>query len=227
MHDLIVIDFHLNRLDMLIAGYERQFSDSLRYWRTRFIMIPTLDAPQPAIGPSGEKLNDEETRLLGSDKLAQIFSGLVWIPQAERDKGVAYPPVRFIPTYLSPTACVVDEHLVAQLEEVQAAGPFGKKIKSERVLAEMSLSALAKLMREDGELAIKDHRWRSKFYPDSFTGYEFVNWLVREFRDISSREQGAEWGQKLMDAGLFEHCRHRHGFIDGYGQLLSLQVCTC
>ncbi len=118
---------------MLIAGYERQFSDSLGYWRTRFIMIPTLEPPQPAIGPSGEKLNDEETRLLGSDKLAQIFSSLVWVSQSERDKTVAHPPVRFIPTYLNPTACVVDEHLVAQLEEVQAAGPFGKKMKSERV----------------------------------------------------------------------------------------------
>lgn len=178
-------------------------------------MIPTLEPPQPAIGPSGEKLNDEETRLLGSDKLAQIFSSLVWVSQSERDKTVAHPPVRFIPTYLNPTACVVDEHLVAQLEEVQAAGPFGKKMKSERVLAEMSLPALAKLMREDGELAVKDHRWRTKFYPESFTGYEFVNWLVREFRDVSTREQGAELGQKLIDSGLFEHCRHRHGFIDG------------
>ena len=200
---------------MLAAGYERHFNDSLRYWRTRFVVIPTVDPPQPAIGPSGEKLNDEETRLLGCDKLAQIFSSIIWTAYGDRDRAIPHPPVRFIPTYLSPTASVVDEHLVSQLEEVQAAGPLGKNMKSERLIAETSLQAVAKFMRE-GELAIKDHRWRTKFYADSFTGYDFVSWLVREFRDVSTREQGAEWGQKLLENGLFEHCRRRHGFIDGY-----------
>ena len=30
---------------MLVAGYEQQFNESLRYWRTRFVVIPTLEPP--------------------------------------------------------------------------------------------------------------------------------------------------------------------------------------
>jgi hypothetical protein len=33
------------RLDLLIAGYEQQVNESLRYWRTRFVVIPTLEPP--------------------------------------------------------------------------------------------------------------------------------------------------------------------------------------
>ena len=204
-----------NRLDMLIAGYEHQFSDSLRYWRTRFIVIPTLEAPPPTTGASGEKLNDEEIRLLGSDRLAEMWSKLRWIPSQEREKGVAYPSLRFLPTYLSPTASVVDEHLVSQLEEIMASGPLQKKMKSEREIAEMSLASIAKLMREDRSLQIKDHRWHTKLYEDSFTGYDFAGWLCREFRDVSTREQAQEWGIRLLEQGLFEHCRGKHGFLDG------------
>ncbi|KAH8117101.1 hypothetical protein DFH11DRAFT_1840208 [Phellopilus nigrolimitatus] len=205
-----------NRLDMLIAGYEHQFSESLRYWRTRFIVIPTLDAPPPTVGISGEKLNDEETRLLGSDKLAEMWSKLRFLLPAEKEKGVVYPPLRFLPTYLSPTASVNDEHLVSQLENIMASGPLGKKLKSEREIAEMDLTSIAKLMREDRGLPIKDHRWHTRVYEDSFTGYDFTSWLCREFRDVSTREQAQDWGIKLVEQGLFEHCRGRHGFLDGH-----------
>ena len=204
-----------NRLDMLIAGYEHQFSESLRYWRTRFIVIPTLEAPPPTTGASGERLNDEETRLIGSDKLSELWTRLRWALAADREKGVMYPPVRFLPTYLSPTASVVDEHLVSQLEEMMASGPLQKKMKSEREISEMSLASIAKLMREDRGLQIKDHKWHTSMYEDSFTGYDFASWLCREFRDVSTREQAQEWGMKLHDQGLFEHCRRKHGFLDG------------
>ena len=204
-----------NRLDMLIAGYEHQFSESLRYWRTRFIVIPTLEAPPPVHGVSGEKLNDEEIRLVGSDKLAEMWSKLRWIAPQERDKGVTYPPLRFLPTYLGPTASVLDEHLVSQLEAIMASGPLQKKMKSEREIADMSHASIAKLMREDRGLQIKDHRWHTRVYEDSFTGYDFVSWLCREFKDVSTREQAQEWGMKLLEQGLFEHCRGKHGFLDG------------
>lgn len=204
-----------NRLDMLIAGYEHQFNESLRYWRTRFIVIPTLEAPPPTTGASGERLNDEETRLIGSDKLSEIWSRLRWTQASER--GSVHQPVRFLPTYLSPTASVVDDHLVSQLEQIMASGPLQKKMKSEREISEMSLASIAKLMREDPGLQIKDHKWHTSVYEDSFTGYEFASWLCREFRDVSTRDQAQEWGIKLHDQGLFEHCRRKHGFLDGYG----------
>ncbi|KZT08675.1 uncharacterized protein LAESUDRAFT_48935 [Laetiporus sulphureus 93-53] len=203
-----------NRLDMLVAGYETQFNESIRYWRTRFVVIPTDEPPSTNVGPAGEKLNDEEVRLLGMDKLAELFSKARWCPPEE--KGRPTPPVRFITTDMEPVACILDESLIAQLDEIHAKGPLRKKTKSERDIADMSLAAIAKAMREEEGVPIKEHRWHGRKYPNSFLGSDFVSWLVREFRDISSREQGVDVGNKLQERGLFEHCRGAHGFLDGH-----------
>ncbi|KII88192.1 hypothetical protein PLICRDRAFT_41333 [Plicaturopsis crispa FD-325 SS-3] len=203
-----------NRLDMLVAGFEHQFSESLRYWRTRFIVMPTAEAPQTKLGPSGEMLNAEEIRLMGIDKLADMFSKLRW--QFPEEKTNPPPPVRFLPTTLLPASSVLDSSLMAQLDELHAAGPLRKKMKSEREIGDTSLLAIAKAMREEDAVPIKHYQWHHLHYPDAFTGFDFVSWLVREFRDVSSREQGAEWGVKLQEQGLFEHCKGNHGFLDGH-----------
>ncbi|KAI6166822.1 hypothetical protein EDD17DRAFT_1095190 [Pisolithus thermaeus] len=203
-----------NRLDMLVAGYEHQFNESLRYWRTRFVIIPSAEPPQVNTGPSGEKLDEEEIRLMGIDKLAEMFTKARW--QFPDERGQQMTPVRFLPTTLGPVHSVLDESLMAQLDEIHAAGPLKKKMKSEREIADMSLIAIAKAMREEDGVPIKLHKWHRMNFPDSFTGFDFVSWLVREFRDVSSREQGVEWGTKLLDQGLFVHCTGRHGFLDGH-----------
>ncbi|KAI0323996.1 hypothetical protein GY45DRAFT_485434 [Cubamyces sp. BRFM 1775] len=202
-----------NRLDMLVAGYENQFSESLRYWRTRFVVIPTDESPHMSVGPASEKLNEEEIRLLGMDKLADCFSKVRW---HSKDDPNPPPPVRFIPTDLGPAQCVQDESITAQLDEIHASGPLKKKVKSEKDISDLSLAAIAKAMREDDGVPIKEHSWHGRRYANSFTGTQFVSWLVREFRDISNREQATEWGAKLMEQGLFDHCRGTHGFLDGH-----------
>jgi hypothetical protein len=171
-----------------------------------------VEPPERGLGQS-DNLNEEEIRILGIEKLAEHFSKLRWVPPDERNSMV--PAVRFLPTTLDPSTSVVDDALVSQLDEIHATGPLKKKMKSEREIGEMNLAAIAKAMREDTSLPIKLHQWHKSVYPDSFTGYDFVSWLVREFRDVSSRSQGAEWGVKLFEQGLFEHVRDQHGFLDG------------
>lgn len=192
---------------MLVAGYENNFNESLRYWRTRFIVIPTAEAPSVNIGPSEEKLNDEEVRILGIEKLAEQFTKLRQPPGGE--------PVRFLPTTLDPALSVLDEALMEQLDQIHAVGPLRKKMKSEKEIGDMSLAAIAKAMQEKDGVPIKHHQWHRSQYPNSFIGFDFVSWLVREFRDISSRAQGTEWGIKLLEQGIIEHCRGHHGFLDG------------
>ncbi|CDO75228.1 hypothetical protein BN946_scf184895.g8 [Trametes cinnabarina] len=198
-----------NRLDMLVAGYENQFSESLRYWRTRFVVIPTDESPHMSVGPAGEKLNEEETRLLGMDKLAECFSKARWYAKDDTNPP---PPVRLIPTDLGPAQCVQDESIIAQLDEIHAAGPLRKKVKSEKDISDMSLPAIAKAMREDDGVPIKEHSWHGRKYANSFTGTQFVTWLVREFRDISNREQATEWGAKLMEQVPKADFETRHYF---------------
>jgi len=196
---------------MLIAGYEQQFNESLRYWRTRFVVIPTAEPPQMAPGTLVEQLNEEEIRILGIEKLAEIFTKRRW--NLSEEAGLA--PIRLLHTTLSPVATVLDESLVAQLDAIHAAGPLRKKVKSGREAGKMSVAAIAKAMREEDGVSIKHHVWHKRQYPDSFTGSDFVNWLVREFRDVSTREQAAELGVKYCQEGLFYHCRGQHGFLDG------------
>ncbi|PFH48488.1 hypothetical protein AMATHDRAFT_149797 [Amanita thiersii Skay4041] len=210
-----------NRLDMLVAGYEHNFNESMRYWRTRFVVIPTAEPPMVTVGPAGEKLDEEETRLLGIEKLAEQFTKLRWQSPEERNPANSAtasppPPVRFLPTTLDPVASVVDESLMEQLDMIHAAGPLKKKMKSEREIGDMSFAAIAKAMREEDGVQIKNNRWHRTQYANTFTGFDFVSWLVREFRDVSSRSQATEWGVRLLEQGLFEHCRGFHSFLDGH-----------
>ncbi|KAK0205670.1 hypothetical protein IW262DRAFT_1450941 [Armillaria fumosa] len=186
-----------NRLDMLVAGYEHQFNESLRYWRTRFVVIPTVKPPTVSIGSAGEMLNDEEIRILGIEKLAEHFTKVRWQPPDEKQTP---PPVRFLPTTLEPAASVLDNALMDH----------------EREIGDMTLASIAKAMREDDGVPIKHNQWHRTRYPDSFTGFDFVSWLCREFRDVSSRSQGTEWGIKLQEQGLFAHVRGYHNFLDGH-----------
>ena len=211
-------DERLNRLDMLIAGYENQLHESLRYWRTRFIVIPSTDSPPTNTGPNGEKLDDEEIRLLGMDKLAELFSRVRWqAPDGSPGIGSQTQPiVRFLPTDLGPAPCVLDEALMNRLDEIHALGPLKKNMKSEKEISQMSLGAIAKAMREDPvSLPIKDYRWHGRVHVDAFSGSDFVNWLVKEFRDVSSKDQAVEVGARLQAQGLFDHARRTHGFLDG------------
>ena len=213
-------DSRLIRLDMLVAGYENQLHDSLRYWRTRFIVIPSADPPPTNAGPTGEKLDDEEIRLVGMDKLAELFSRVRWQPP-EFGLGTGtqtQPIVRFLLTDLGPAPSLLDDTLINRLDEIHALGPLRKNPRSEKEVSQMTLGAIGKAMREDPvSLTIKDYRWHGKVYADTFTGSDFVNWLVREFRDVASREQAVEIGGKLQAQGLFDHARKTHGFLDGQG----------
>jgi hypothetical protein len=198
---------------MMVAGLHHDLPEELHYWRTRFLVIPSESSPSMMSSSSGEPLNEEEVRLLGIDRLAELFGKARWVPYGE--KADASPPPRFLATSLDPSASVLDESLMMQLDEIHATGPLRKKQDSKRVLEESTLSSIAKAMREDDGVGIKDRQWHHVTYKDVFTGYDFVSWLIREFKDVSTREQGAQWGAKLQEQGLFEHCRGEHGFLDG------------
>jgi hypothetical protein len=155
-------------MDMLIAGYERSLSDSMKYWRTRFIVLPSAE-PTECISPTGETLNTEETRLLGIDKLAEIFGKYRWNDPNTKDRTLAAP--RFLPTYLDPAACVMDESLISQLDTVHELGPLKKKPRSEKTIANLNLHSICKLMREAEPILIRDNRWHNSIIQSSFTGY--------------------------------------------------------
>ncbi|CAD6888971.1 unnamed protein product [Tilletia laevis] len=214
-----------NYLDSIISGAEEpRFTESLKYWRTRFVLVPSEGSPKEMLAPNGSRLYDEEVRLMGMDKLADLFMKARFrSPQAApaerggRSRGL---DLRFIPTSLDPAASVHDENFMRALEQfVQERAKERERdavpAKAKR-LADLSLEEIVKDMWKEDGLKIHDRLWHRYWYSDAFTGAEFVTWLCRKFDDVRSREDAVEWGTKLQELGLFEHAGSARGFIDGH-----------
>ncbi|KAF8307167.1 hypothetical protein DL93DRAFT_2088214 [Clavulina sp. PMI_390] len=204
-----------NRLDRTITGYQRDFGDQVRYWRTRYLVIPSEEPPMERYAEHGfrERLNDEECRLAGILRLALLFHQSRWLaPEENKD---TYTPPQFLPTTLDPPACVLDEDLMAALDESNATAATGQRRIADMEFENTSLEGLAQLMRDEPGL-IRYNQWHGNQYPDSFTGRQWVTWMVRAFRDVPSRDVAEERGQELLDQKFFQHIRKQHGFMDGH-----------
>ncbi|KAH7107515.1 hypothetical protein BKA62DRAFT_136205 [Auriculariales sp. MPI-PUGE-AT-0066] len=197
-----------NKLDLLIAGYESNFHNSLRYWRTRFLVLPT----NPTTPEEG--LNDEEIRLKGADRLAELFSRARWTSTSTSPLEVL-APLRFVPTTLGPAACILDASVTERIERLHRDGPLGKRNLRGHILS-LTTGQLASLMRECAkDIPIRTYKWHSNTYHDAFTGSDMVSWMLRDFKDVHTREQAAEIAATFHKHGLFTHARDRHPFLDG------------
>ncbi|KAJ3288894.1 vacuolar membrane-associated protein iml1 [Borealophlyctis nickersoniae] len=70
-----------NYLDQLIAGYQDEMTDDLRFWRTRFLLVPAESVSvhnNVVLNPSGENLDEEELRLAGFNKFLEVFEKAMW-----------------------------------------------------------------------------------------------------------------------------------------------------
>ncbi|KAJ3178712.1 vacuolar membrane-associated protein iml1 [Gaertneriomyces sp. JEL0708] len=63
---------------------------------------------------------------------------------------------------------------------------------------------------------ICDRRWHFRLYPQVFIGSDCVDWILRMFSDVETREEALEVGRNWMGEGAVEHVSGRHGFLDGY-----------
>lgn len=217
-------------LDSLVAGHadEDKFSERLKYWRTRFVIVPSEGRPPPMLASTGEPLDDEEVRLIGMDRLADLFSRARWrgrsgtaAAQKANDGRTQAPALlRFIPTSLDPSMSMWDRKFMQQMEnaivEDAQAQRDASRVKR-ATIKESSLDAIASAMgMEKHGLKIEDRLWNRRIYEASFTGVHLTTWLVCEYADVRNRDEAVEWGHELMKRGLFEHVHAHHGFLDGH-----------
>ncbi|OLY81018.1 Vacuolar membrane-associated protein iml1 [Smittium mucronatum] len=74
------LDFNWNKLDHLIVGNHYDINDGMRYYRTRYVLIPSETLPTDAVVNSKgfPELNQEELRILNFEKfLDQIFKSIL------------------------------------------------------------------------------------------------------------------------------------------------------
>lgn len=202
-----------NYLDRLISGAEDELTDSVRYWRTRFILIPSDKSPEPMKAPTGEFFNPEEVLILGATKLLETIGKARWKKKGDSREA---PPPKLLPTWLDPSACVTDVTLMQQLERIHKGLDEVARPQTRVEIQDASLKSIAEAMNDPKTGLIEDRWWHKIGYADSFQGDTFVSWLIAHYKDIRTREMAVEWGNRLQKEGLIEHCNNTHGFLDGY-----------
>lgn len=212
-----VASYKWNYMDQLIAGYQDDIDDSLKVWKTRFCLIP-LEHISTMTLDNGDKIDEEEIRVVGIFKFRDLFQKAKWKPKdeesADQEDAAAGLTMRF--TTFSPSVDVANEFAEAENEFgiSEKAGQSSKK--NEGLDRKSPLKTIAQEMAKDvNGLKMENKHWHLYIYKNAFIGFDYVNWLIKHFSDIHTREEAEEFGNVLMENGLFEHCNKRHRFMDG------------
>ena len=199
-------------LDSIIAGYEDTFTESLLYWRARFVVVPSEHPPNRIIARTGEYLNDEEVRLAGMDRLADLFARAEHFHDSES--------LRFLPTTLDPSCSMRDESFLCALTEMHDELERQRSHKDRAPMRDVASRSLAQLaddmLAASAELKIHSRQWHNVWYSDTFTGADLVTWLCRSFSDVHTRDEAVQLASRLQQAGHITHVLGVHGFMDGH-----------
>lgn len=220
-----VSDYNWNYADQYIGGYEDDLKDQLRYWRTRFVLIP-CDPPETARRgqPHGAELNDEEIRLEGIRRLTMIFQRNRYTPPAERhyerfigrQKLKEKNPLQILYKTVDPSVAVAQE-----LESFFVPDTDGHLRRSQLLVTEifesknLDIKAIAQELQGSRGVRLQDRRWHLRLHNNCFIGEEMVTWIVENFKDVETRQEAEQVGTNLFKAGLFQHVDKRHEFRDG------------
>lgn len=178
--------------------------------------------------PKGDNFERYEVLLEGAYRVLDVFNKHVLKRNASNFNSGAFhlggttsrgrdeKPLKLLPTTWDPSACVLDEGLMAERERMFANDEVferGKRIEG------MTLAGVADMMcKLKNGLVIRDRwwhceladrlRWKQRLmglvsiHEDSFTGEQFCEWLLKTFEDIKTMDQAADWGRQLFDKGL-------------------------
>ncbi|OCK83599.1 hypothetical protein K432DRAFT_321990 [Lepidopterella palustris CBS 459.81] len=217
-------EYNWNYIDSFLAGYDDEFSETLRFWRARFVLIPVelpsvTRRPLPLLTEDSE----EEIRLEGIRKLTQIWQRFRYIPPEERHfqasaiKGKDPNPLAIEYQTRDPSAIVAAGPESSLLTEGDSSG-FPSQLFSETEQYQTSNIDLNKLAEDlQGEKGIQmlDRRWHLRLHYNCFLGFDLTSWLLQNFKDIATRDEAVELGNQLMKRGLFQHVQKKHQFRDG------------
>lgn len=217
-------EYNWNIIDTFLAGYHDEFSEILRFWRARFVLIP-VDIPMvnrrrlPMLAEDSE----EEIRLEGIQKLTQVWQKFRHVPPDER-----YFQPATSSKQKDPNPLAIEYH-TRDLSAIVAAGPdhaifndtdsefqtslFPDAEKYQR--SSVDIRKLAEDLQGDKGIQMLDRRWHWKLHYNCFLGFDLTNWLLTNFKDVETRDEAVEVGNELMIKGLFQHVQRRHQFRDG------------
>lgn len=141
----------------MVAGEETEFKPSLRYWRTRYLLVPSGKDPFAVQGvvPNGEKFDQSEVLMSGASKVLEILNKYRCDTTSEANKLI------LLPTTFDPSACVLDAGLMTELERMTSGKETTKvTIEGGKNITGMTLDKVAEMMcQPNNGLIIRDRWW--------------------------------------------------------------------
>jgi len=214
-------EYNWNTIDTFLSGHQDRFTETLRYWRARFVLIPIQSSVainrRHQYAPNED--NDEEIRIEGIGKLTQIFQRHRHLPSDEREFQASTKrrqdsnPLA-IEYYTQDISAIVNAGLNISPAVGKNLVQSGASTAAHRT-ANIDLDRLAQEMQSSKSLEISDRRWHWRTHRDCFVGSDMTTWLLNNFKDLESRGQAVDFGNVLMHRGLFKHVDNRHEFRDG------------
>ncbi|RIA87584.1 hypothetical protein C1645_827583 [Glomus cerebriforme] len=208
------IDYKWNYVDQLICGYQVDLYEHLKFWRTRFILIPVENIPDNLLKHGNELFEEEEVRLNGIYKFLELFDKSLWVSPHEITEVNCNKKKEYSSPHLKPTTddlsifVIAPEGLYPRRSSVHPV--------DEKLTKDSRLEKIYQAMKNNTTGIIKDRQWHFRPYQNAIIGNEFVDWLIARFHDIETRTDAVAFGNELLDRGLYEHCQKRHRFLDGY-----------
>lgn len=212
-----------NLVDSFIAGHDEEMSESLRFWRARFVLIPVQQSSinhRPGGGDS-----EEEIRLEGIRALTQLWQRHRYVAPSElqfpnapnipaRKKRVANP-LDIVYQTQDPSVVVNAElETLPLLETGEAHVRRGQLLSDSEPFRKSSLkiAELAEAIQapvEKGGVRMQNRRWHFRLHYNCFIGSDMTTWLIENFDDIESREDAVELGNMLMAKDEEKRTRER------------------
>eukprot|EP00834_Sanchytrium_tribonematis_P000296 NODE_6_length_70510_cov_1.054395.p1 type:complete len:1398 gc:universal NODE_6_length_70510_cov_1.054395:35885-31692(-) len=214
--------YNWNTLDQLISGWKDDDSlKSLSFYRTRYLLIPLENPPSnlSLINPKNDTLDEEELRIAGFLRFLENFVKVQY-----RDKeSISIKPKKLADSVsnlgVSMTTFSAASHVRNELQKPfeDPNTPTIENFPTDVTRKSVSTEQVAKMMLDSANgLHFKDRRWHLRFYERVFLGNDFVDFLIRTFQDINNREDAVEFGNELLNKGLFEHVKSKHTLLDGH-----------
>ncbi|OAA62311.1 Dishevelled, Egl-10, and Pleckstrin domain protein [Cordyceps fumosorosea ARSEF 2679] len=199
-----------NTIDSYLAGHHEELMESLRFWRTRYVLIP-LSMRYSASTKSHFEDNPEEVRIEGIQRLAQLWKKHRYVSASERKfQGQARSrildrsPLNIIYKTDDPSSVVAAElGNLPTLESVEYSSIKGNLIVRKELFrrASLNLTALADALQqpiENGGVPLHNRRWHLRTHNNAFIGSDMTTWLLKNFEDLDSREEAEDLGNALM-----------------------------
>ena len=216
-------ELNWNYIDSFLAGYHDEFSETLHFWRARFVLIP-VDIPQQGrrqlLMPTEDSA--EEVRLEGIRKLTQIWQGHRVISFEDTTYQSTHQrkdpnPLAIEYQTRDPSAILAAGTENMTLADTESTVPSTGLFSEQETYStkNVDLKKLAHDLQGERGIRIIDRRWHFRLHYHCFVGFDLTSWLLQKFRDIESRDDAVAFGNELMDQGLFQHTTTRHRFRDG------------